>query len=408
MMPRLLLTGGDSMATDPVQPQWKARVYALDDSRVVRVYLQKALRELLYDTVTFERGEEALAAIRKDPPDMVLTDLNMPDMDGFAFIEEHKKAAPHVPVVMLTGSAQLGDALRAIRLGATDYVTKPIDPKHLQDVMTRILRMAELEAENRRHVEELARRDEKMRQEMELARAIHHALIPANAPSLPGFDFAVSFIPSGEIGGDYIDYFPSENGRRVGILFADLTGHGVPAALLVVMFKTYAGDLLRSNLSPSAKISALNRRLSKEFPMGHFASTTYVEFVAGEKAFTYVKASQEPAIVFRASGAVDVMKDGGPLLGAFDPELFGEPNYPESRVELATGDTVFLYTDGLVEVENSAGVMLGLEGLMPWIKEELHRPPAELLPRIHERIVAYAGRTELPDDFTALAVRVKE
>jgi phosphoserine phosphatase RsbU/P len=390
------------------QPVWRARVFAVDDSLLVRTFLQKTLKDLGYEPEVFGDGPAAIAAIRAQAPDIVLTDLNMPGMDGFQFLAALKEAAPNLPAVMLTGSSELDDALRAIRSGAADYVTKPINVSHLGEVMARILRLSQLEADNRRYVAELAERDEKMRHELELARNIQRALLPSELPELPGFEFGLSFVPSGAIGGDYVDYFYYDDRQRLGVIFADLTGHGVPAALLMVMYKSCVDEIFLGDGPAAEKLRVLNRRLSKQFPMGHFASTTYVEFDARDRSMTCVKASQEPALIFERSGEVRILKDGGPLLGAFDPEIFGEPNYPELRFALADGDTVFLYTDGLVEVENEAGVMLSLQGLIPMLKEELRRTPEEMVKRIHERIVAYAGCPDLPDDFTALAVRLKK
>lgn len=379
-------------------------VYVVDDSSFIRSFCLREFQKAGYEVMAFEDGASGIAALAARVPAILLTDLNMEGLSGFDVLEAAKKSAPNLPVVMLTGSTELGDALRSIRSGAFDYVTKPIDRGQLFDVVNRALRIAELEAENRRYVAELARRDAKMREEMELARNIQVAFLPSALPPIPGFSLGLALIPSSAIGGDIVAIYERGAGRT-GILFADLTGHGVPAALLFVLFKAYADATFRSDLEPVECIRRLNRQVAANFPSGQFASASYVEIDANDGSILYVKTSQEPAIILRADGRIETLEEGGPLLGAFDPEIFGEPELPEIRIDLKPGDSLFLYTDGLVEVDDAAGTMLTLEGLKPMLREERGHSPERLVRTLHERICRYAGSDDLDDDFTALMIR---
>lgn len=385
---------------------WKARIQAVDDSLMIRNFLKRTLEAQGYECEIFSDGATAVQAAVARPPDLFLTDLNMPGMDGFQVLSELKRQVPNVPVIMLTASAELDDALKSIRSGAVDYVTKPIDVAQMFEVIGRILRIAALEVENRRYVAELARRDEELRKELQMAKSIHQTLLPSCMPSVTGYEFGLALIPSREIGGDIVGIYDRGAGR-IGVVFADLTGHGVPAALLFVLFKAFADDVFRTTLTPAECFQTLNSRLAKDFPSGHFASTSYIEIDPACEYINLVKASQEPVLILRADGSIETIEEGGPLLGAFDPEIFGKVDFIEKHVTLAEGDSLFLYTDGLVEVTNAADVMLELNGLLPMLREEMQRTPQDLVMEIHRRIVAYAGQEELDDDFTALSIRRK-
>jgi serine phosphatase RsbU (regulator of sigma subunit)/PAS domain-containing protein len=257
-----------------------------------------------------------------------------------------------------------------------------------------------------RAMDELAERDENMRLELSLARKIQRAMLPGELPSVPGLELGLLFIPSGDIGGDFVDFIHFDGTDKLGVVFADITGHGVPAALLSAMFKVLIDDVLHSKLPLSECFSILNGRLSKEFPRGNFASTFYAVFNSSARTMNYVKASQEPALLFRRGESVRVLKTGGPVLGIMDPKLFPKLAYQENTVELKLGDTIFFFTDGLVELASPNGKMLEQADLINWIEEDIALEPQALVERIYARSIEFAGASNLPDDVAALAVRL--
>jgi serine phosphatase RsbU (regulator of sigma subunit)/PAS domain-containing protein len=258
-----------------------------------------------------------------------------------------------------------------------------------------------------RAMQELARRDENMRQELSLAKTIHRALVPARLPALPGFEFGLKFVPCGDIGGDFVHFIHRPDDQTLAVIFADITGHGVPAALLSSMFKVLIDEILQPKGPPVTSISELNRRLTKQFPPGNFASTFCAVFDSSNRTMCYVKASQEPALLFRPGRAVEILDKGGPVLGILSPDVFGETVYEQHTVPLQPGDTIFFYTDGLIELDQEHGKMVERNELVRWLEQDISLPPQDLVEKIYARAVAFAGRTDLPDDVAALAVRVK-
>lgn len=255
---------------------------------------------------------------------------------------------------------------------------------------------------------ELAEREASMQEEMRVARAIHQSLMPISVPRLPGFEFGLKMVPSGMLGGDFINFVEYPDRTRLGVIFADITGHGVAAALLSSMFKVLVDEVMHSGASPSSCFNMLNRRLAAEYPEGNYVSAFFAIFDRRNRSMTYVKASQEPVYLLRKGEAIRAISDGGPALGLLDPFTFGEPGYEQVTMPLMPGDQIFFYTDGLVEIWDQDREMLEEHALDQWLEASRHLAPQELVDALYHRATTYAGTTDLPDDVAELAVRVEE
>ncbi|HNW93382.1 MAG TPA: PP2C family protein-serine/threonine phosphatase, partial [bacterium] len=224
-----------------------------------------------------------------------------------------------------------------------------------------------------------------------------------------GFAFGMALYPSLAIGGDLIDFYPGESGRngRLGIMVADIAGHGVAAALLTMLFKSTAAEIFRTAATPAAGMTELNRRLATDFPESHFACATYLELTAGSRTIRFARGSQEPLLLLPAHGAISEYTDGGTPPGMFAPDEMGDISYTDQELTLAPGDTLLLYTDGVSEALSPGHTMLGPETLQRWISERRALPPAELVRELHTRVTGFTGTTRFEDDFTILALRAE-
>ena len=128
----------------------------IDDETGLRHGIRDYFEDSGYTVFEAENGKVGIAVFREERPDVVLVDLRMPEVDGLEVVRTIHQEAPEVPLVIVSGTGLLDDAIEAIREGAWDYVTKPIaDMKALEHVVDRVLERARLLEENKRYQEEL-------------------------------------------------------------------------------------------------------------------------------------------------------------------------------------------------------------------------------------------------------------
>ncbi|MET0592905.1 MAG: sigma-54 dependent transcriptional regulator, partial [Polyangiaceae bacterium] len=134
------------------RPKSKARILVVDDEAAARTGLGKLLEQEDYDVALAEGAESALRVAAEHPPDVVVTDLNMPGMDGVELLLQLRNQDRDLPVILATAQDQIEPAVRAMRAGAEDYLTKPIDFDALQLAIERAIerRNMRVEAENLR------------------------------------------------------------------------------------------------------------------------------------------------------------------------------------------------------------------------------------------------------------------
>jgi sigma-B regulation protein RsbU (phosphoserine phosphatase) len=242
---------------------------------------------------------------------------------------------------------------------------------------------------------------EKLRIEDQLrvARDVQAGLLPAAPPDLPGWDIAGINLPSWAIGGDYFDYLPLQDGR-LGLVVADVSGKGIPAALIMATFRS----ALRTELGRQPEIhlvaEQLNRTLLEPREASRFVTAVFGVLDPRSGAFRYVNCGHNPPLVVRRSGGREMLLRGGLTLGLLPGEPF---ETGETCIEL--GDALVLYTDGVVEPADDRDADFGLDGLERVVREHLRRPAAETLGAVVEATRTFSGREHYEDDFTLVVAR---
>ncbi len=287
-------------------------------------------------------GAKALDLVKAKPfPDLILLDVTMPEMDGYE-VCCILKATPEVrdiPVIFLTGKTETEDETKGFEVGAVDYIHKPFSPAVVKARVHTHLVLREAR-------EQLARQLLDINNEMEMAREIQMSILPHEIPKIRGLEIAARYVPMSLVAGDFYDFIVVDE-KRVGILVADVSGHGLPAALIAAMLKVafaaqspHAGD-------PARVLSGLNKSLCGKFKH-HFVTAAYV-FVDMEKnSIKYAGAGHPPLLLWHQSTeSVSEVLENGLLLGFF-------PAAPYSVVEVHVepGDKAVLYTDGVLETRS--------------------------------------------------------
>jgi sigma-B regulation protein RsbU (phosphoserine phosphatase) len=238
-----------------------------------------------------------------------------------------------------------------------------------------------------------------MDKQIELARDTQSRLFPDEPPHIPGYDIDGICIPAHEIGGDYYDYFDLPRGR-VGVTTADVSGHGISAALLMTGFRGLLRTHVRNRSNPAAIVNTINRLLPEFSGDGGFVTAVYLTLDPVNHVFNYVCCGQQPPLLLHADGSMGSSDLRGPALGILEDVV-----YTSQTVPILTQDILAIFTDGVVEATNPMDEEFGVERL----KEVLHRnrnlPAAELIRRVVEAAREYLGSVEFDDDLTLVIIK---
>jgi phosphoserine phosphatase RsbU/P len=354
-----------------------------------------------YRTKVATSGAKALAITAGDEkPDLILLDVMMPEMDGYE-VCRRLKADPmtrEIPVIFLTAQTEAEDETRGFQVGAVDYIHKPFSA-------------AVVKARVHTHVvlretrEKLARQLLAIQKELETARLIQQSILPETVPQIEGLDIAARYIPMAAVAGDFYDFIVVD-GQRVGILVADVSGHGMPAALIASMLKiALAAQAVHAD-NPARVLQGLNQALCGKF-QHHYVTAAYVFLDMKKRTLTYAGAGHPPLLMWNggSTGVRDVTENGL-FLGRFD-----FATYSSVEIPLAAGDHGLLYTDGISETNNPEGVEFGSGRFREFLSGEKNGSANQLVDGLLKELARWSARGEgedLDDDITMVAINVTD
>lgn len=246
--------------------------------------------------------------------------------------------------------------------------------------------------------------------ELRVVGEIQRSLLPRELPNLPGYEMAAHYATSQRAGGDYYDFFPLENGE-CGVVIADVSGHGTPAAVLMAVTHAIAHTRPGYSKPPRDVLSHLNAHLSRSYTAsGTFVTAFYATFNPTTRDLVYSRAGHNPPRVLRGDRVISLDKQGGLPLGIVPTET-----YAEVTITLEPGDMLLLYTDGITEAmapaKPSAGTsaqsreLFGVERLDRILLESRHARPQECIDRIIAEVGRFTHEAPRIDDQTLIAIR---
>ena len=333
------------------------RILVIDDADDVRVLVQRQLAHLGYDARGAANGVEGLAAIAAELPDLVVCDLRMPELDGLGVLSVLRERYPMLPVVVMSGEGLLDDAVSALRLGAWDYIIKPIAGMAvLQLAVSKALEKAALIKENQRQRQKLEAVYRELADDEEAGRRLQLGLLPENGRKLGSFTLTRELLPSSYLSGDFLDTF-SLDAKRWGFYLADVAGHGVPSALVTVMLRTLVDrQVLAAHngdagiLAPSRFLKELNGALLRQGHEKHVA-LFYGLVDEGRQELRCANAGCFPWPLLIQGGRCLALELPGMPLG-----LMATADYEERTYELSSDATLVACTDGVFEVMGNGTV----------------------------------------------------
>ncbi|HTS18425.1 MAG TPA: SpoIIE family protein phosphatase [Verrucomicrobiae bacterium] len=350
---------------------------------------------------------------------LVVLDDKLPGADGMAVLG-HIRSLPtsrQPAVIMLTGVGNESAAVEAMKRGAKDYLPKDgLDAPSLMRAIRSALERRNLEQQVARYTEQLRERNAQVEADLNMAREMQEAFLPARYPIFPrnvppkesALHFCHRYLPTGAVGGDFFDILPISD-SQAGVFICDVMGHGVRAALVTAMVRALAEELVPMAAEPGKFLAEVNHHLlgiltQTRMPM--FASAFYlvVDLAVGELRYS-IAGHPSPLLVRRNLGTVEALRPPGsrpgPALGVFEESI-----YPICRCPVAPQDLVVLFTDGLYEVEGAEGDEYGQERLLAAVNKRAGLPASELFDELLADVQKHAGNRGFADDVCIVGVEV--
>lgn len=240
-----------------------------------------------------------------------------------------------------------------------------------------------------------------LKRDLEVARDIQKWLVPATPPTIPGLDIAFRTRPANTVAGDYYDVIPMA-GEEASVLLvvADVAGKGIPAGLLMACFRSCLRTLIAAGHDLAGLISRLNRFCCTDSYGGrHFTTAFLASWDAAASTLRYINAGHNPPLLRRAAGGIQPLETGGLPCGTFADAV-----YDTGRVEIAPGDLLVIYTDGVVEAENESGGEYGLDRLMEFVRTAISSAEG-IQQQLFASIDAFTGKAPQHDDVTCMIVQ---
>ena len=376
----------------------KGNILIVDDTPVNLRLLSQMLTEQGYQARPAPDGPLALAAARAEPPDLILLDVRMPEMNGYEVCEHLKADAKtrDIPIIFISALAETQDKVRAFTAGGVDYVTKPFQ---VEEVLARV----ETHLALRRLQKKLQDANRKMEQELSLAGEVQTSFLPHELPAIPGWQLSVTLKPARETSGDYYDVNLLPNGR-LGMLVADVVEKGVGAALYMALswtlIRTYAAEY---PTQPELVLGAVNRRILGDTDANQFVTVFYGILDPVTGTLVYCNAGHCPPYLMNVQngkGVRELIRTGIPL-GILEDKTWGQ-----KVVKLAPGDVLVFYTDGITEAQNEQGMFFGEDRLLESMRTNLGRSAQDIRDAIVADVQRFVGDTPQVDDI-ALMVLVR-
>ena len=386
-----------------------ASILVVDDTPANLQVLSGMLKDRGYKVRPVPSGNLALQAARRDPPDLILLDINMPEMNGYE-VCQHLHADDKlkgIPVIFISALTEQLDKVKAFATGGVDYITKPFQMEELHARVETHLKLRRLQIELEEANARLAKANDRMSRDLKAAAKIQETFLPREAPRIPGAEFAWVYRPCDELAGDGLNVIPLGDGQ-VALYVLDVSGHGVASALLSVTISRLLSPpsepssiLIRDGITPPAEVAA---RLNQLFPLDpateQLTTMVYGILNAATGIFRYVSAGHPGPVHLPCGADPVILESQGFPLGLTDEV------YEERTVRLRAGDRLYLYSDGVPEAMDPAGSQFGNNRLLEAITHGRSEPLPTSVTTLLAEIARWHGSERPQDDISILAVEV--
>lgn len=380
------------------------KILVIDDEpdieSLISQYFEEQIQARELEFIYALNEEEAQEKLQNNTDiQIVLTDIYMPELDGIALLKRINEFNPLIKTIIITPYSDITNIRKAMNMGAFDFLTKPINFEDLKSTLIRAITTAwSLKTSLQEHM-----RYVELQKELEVAKKIQDAIIPHTFDPMPGntsFEIFGKTLPSKAVSGDFFDFFPLTP-TKLGIVIADVSEKGVPAALFMAMTRSAIRCFASQTLPVTDCLNQVNRFLCAENESSMFVTLFYGVLDTSTGDLTYCNAGHLPPFIVTADcNLSQIGKYEGISLG-----IVPNPHLKERNVKLNKNDTLILYTDGVTEAMNANREMYSSERLAAFLAQNCHQPLAKLVDNLVMDVNVFASYEEQSDDITILCVR---
>lgn len=377
-------------------------VLIVDDSKSYRHLMAAALSKWGFSVCEAEDGQQALQKLAQQPIHIVISDWEMPVMDGVALCQaiRGRDFGHYVYLILLTARQSIEDLLTGMESGADDFLSKPVNQSQLRARLHAAERVLLLESTLAARNEKLSYAYRQIESDLQAAAKLQHSFLPAHNLLLAGYEFDWMFLPSAYVSGDLLNCFPLGE-RHIAFFSIDVAGHGVGAAMLslAVSREFLAGRIsshflldqtAEGNAVPAAPhlvVEQLNQRFSLDNDqISSYYTLIYGVIDTANGHGTLCQAGHPTPFIIRAGGELSPVGDGGMPVG-----LFASAEYEDSHFVLEKGDRLYLYSDGIIECENHLQELYGEQRLQLLLSENRGLMKSQVFAKVEKVLNTWCG-----------------
>jgi sigma-B regulation protein RsbU (phosphoserine phosphatase) len=392
-----------------IMSDMQGKLLVVDDNEMNRDMLSRRLARRKHTVMTAENGQQALDMIEKESFDVVLLDIMMPGISGIEVLKTLRQsyASADLPIIMATAKSENEDMVEALKLGANDYVTKPLNfPVVLARVNTQLSLKRSQDALKSAH--------DRMKRDLEAAAQIQNKLLPHDLPESDTVSIAWKYHPCDELAGDFLNVF-RVNEKEIALYIVDVMGHGVPAALFAFSVSIHLNSFSGPNsilfdagsstgaAAPAVVLSRLNERFPLITHTGRYFTLLYGLLNTDTHSFRCANAGHPCPLIVTPEHRINEIDISGNPIG-----LLEKPEFDEATVQLNPGERIYLYSDGLEEERNPSGQPFEMEGIEKAIKASASQPLEASIAHLVESAVDWHGSEHLSDDLSIIGIEIKQ
>jgi sigma-B regulation protein RsbU (phosphoserine phosphatase) len=371
------------------------RTLIADDQPDVLEALRLLLKGEGYETQAVTTPSDVIKALKSHDFDLLLMDLNYArdttsGQEGLDLLSRVQAVDSTLPIVVMTAWGSVELAVEAMRRGVRDFVLKPWENNRLLSILRTQIEMGYA-------MRKTALLKTEQERELVEARSIQRRLLPKEIPQIEACRIAGAWRPARTVSGDYFDVLKFSESRAA-LCIADVSGKGMPAALLMSNVQAAVHAFASETVSPSELCTKVNRVVSSSTGEDKFITFFYALVDTEQKTLTYTNAGHNAGMLLRSDGSLERLEPADAVLGPFRSW-----HYTDARIELGSGDRLLLFTDGVTELRNSSADEFGEDRLIELLVEDRTLEAEALRDRIVQAVMDFSGG-EFQDDATLLVL----